>query len=568
MINSNLEGVDFLIANTDAQALQISKCPNKIQLGLNTTRGLGAGMRPDIGKQAAEEAIQELNEKLDSCHMLFIAAGMGGGTGTGAAPVIAKLARERGILTVGVVTKPFHFEGSQRMKLAEKGIEEIQQHVDTLLIIPNQNLFRIANEKTTFADAFKMADDVLYAGVRGVTDLMVQPGLINLDFSDVKTVMSEMGKAMMGTAQSDAAEGRAIEAAEKSWNSWKSKTAKERSNILKNWFHLIEDNHEDLAKLMTIEQGKPLLESRGEITYGASFVEWFAEECRRVYGDTIPDILPDRRAIVIKQPVGVVGAITPWNFPSSMITRKCAPALAVGCPVVIKPASQTPYSAIALAVLAEQAGFPAGVFNIVTGSAKEIGEELTENPLVKKFSFTGSTEVGKQLLKQSASTVKKVSMELGGHAPFIVFEDANVDEAVIGVMQSKFRNSGQTCICANRIFVHEKIYDEFLNKFVKEVEKIKVGNGLDSNTNSGPLIDQYSLKKVKEHVNDAVNTGAKVAIGGDIHELGGYYFQPTVLSNVTTKAKITYEETFGPVAPLYKFSSCLLYTSPSPRDRG
>ena len=347
----------------------------------------------------------------------------------------------------------------------------------------------------------------------------------------------------------------AIKAAEKALPKWKAKTAKERSILLKKWFDLIMLNQEDLAKIMTIEQGKPINESRGEIGYGASFIELYAEEGKRVYGETIPDPLPDRRIVVIKQPVGVIGAITPWNFPSTMITRKCAPALAVGCSVVVKPASQTPFSALALAVLAEQAGFPPGVFNIVTGSANEIGKELTENPIVKKISFTGSTEVGKILLKQSSSTVKKVSMELGGHAPFIVFDDANVDEAIIGVMQSKFRNSGQTCICANRIFVHEKIYDEFLDKFVKEVEKIKVGNGLDSNTNSGPLIDQYSLEKVKEHVNDAVNTGAKVAIGGDIHELGGYYFQPTVLSNVTTKAKITYEETFGPVAPLYKFSS-------------
>ena len=347
----------------------------------------------------------------------------------------------------------------------------------------------------------------------------------------------------------------AIESANNAFKDWKSKTAKERSIVLKKWHDLILENIDDLAHIMTVEQGKPLAEAKGEILMGTTYIEFYAEETKRVYGDIIPDPSPDRRIVVIKQPVGVIGAITPWNFPSTMITRKCAPALAVGCSVVVKPASQTPFSALALAVLADQAGFPPGVFNIVTGSANEIGKELTENPIVKKISFTGSTEVGKILLKQSSSTVKKVSMELGGHAPFIVFDDANVDEAVIGVMQSKFRNSGQTCICANRIFIHEKIYDEFLEKFVKEVEKIKVGNGLDITTNSGPLIDQYSLKKVIEHVNDAVNTGAKVAIGGDIHELGGYYFQPTVLSNVTTKAKITYEETFGPVAPLYKFSS-------------
>jgi len=348
---------------------------------------------------------------------------------------------------------------------------------------------------------------------------------------------------------------RAIESANLAFKNWKEKTAKERSIILKRWHNLILENLDDLAHIMTIEQGKPLAESKGEILMGASYIEFFAEEAKRVYGDIIPDPLPDRRIIVIKQPVGVVGAITPWNFPSTMITRKCAPALGVGCPVVIKPASQTPFSALALAVLAEEAGFPKGIFNVITGSASEIGKELTENPLVKKISFTGSTEVGKILLKQSSSTVKKVSMELGGHAPFIVFEDANIDEAVSGAIMSKFRNSGQTCICANRLFVHEKIYEEFLEKFVKQVAKIKVGNGLEASTVSGPLIDQYSLEKVKDHVQDAVNTGAKIAIGGDVHSLGGNYYQPTVLSNVTTKAKITFEETFGPVAPIYKFSS-------------
>ena len=347
----------------------------------------------------------------------------------------------------------------------------------------------------------------------------------------------------------------AIDSANAAFKSWKSKTAKERSIILKKWHDLILENIDDLAHIMTVEQGKPLAEAKGEITMGTTYIEFYAEESKRVYGDIIPDPLPDRRIVVIKQPIGVVGAITPWNFPSTMITRKCAPALGVGCPVVIKPASQTPFSALALAVLAEEAGFPKGVFNVITGSASEIGKELTENPIVKKISFTGSTEVGKILLKQSATTVKKVSMELGGHAPFIVFDDANIDEAVAGAMMSKFRNSGQTCICANRIFVHEKVYDEFLEKFIKEVAKINVGNGLDESIDSGPLIDQYSLEKVKDHVNDAVNTGAKIAIGGDVHNLGGNFFQPTVLSNVTSKAKITYEETFGPVAPIYKFSS-------------
>ena len=347
----------------------------------------------------------------------------------------------------------------------------------------------------------------------------------------------------------------AIEAANKALPEWRSKTAKERSILLRKWFDLIMSNQEDLAHIMTIEQGKPINESRGEIGYGASFVELYAEEGKRVYGETIPDTLPDRRIVVIKQPIGVVAAITPWNFPSSMITRKAGPALAVGCTIVIKPASQTPFSALALAVLAEEAGIPKGVINVVTGSAKEIGLELSTNPIVRKLSFTGSTEVGKILLSQCSSTVKKVSMELGGHAPFIVFEDADIDQAVLGAMQSKFRNTGQTCVCANRIFVHEKIYDEFVSKFTDAVSKIKVGNGLEEDTVSGPLIDEYSLAKVKEHVEDAVNTGAKIAIGGEMHNLGGNFFQPTILSNVTSKAKITYEETFGPVAPVYKFSS-------------
>ena len=347
----------------------------------------------------------------------------------------------------------------------------------------------------------------------------------------------------------------AIESANNALPSWKARTAKERSLLLRKWFDLIMLNQEDLAKIMTIEQGKPINESRGEIGYGASFIELYSEEGKRVYGETIPDPLPDRRIVVIKQPIGVVAAITPWNFPSSMVTRKAGPALAVGCTLVIKPASQTPYSALALGVLAEEAGIPKGVINIITGSAKEIGVELSTNPIVKKLSFTGSTEVGKILLAQAASTVKKVSMELGGHAPFIVFEDADIDNAIIGVMQSKFRNTGQTCVCANRIFVHEKIYEEFVRKFVKAVSKIKVGNGMEEDATSGPLIDKYSLAKVKEHVKDALNTGAKIEIGGEMHSLGGNFYQPTILSNVTSKAKITYEETFGPVAPIYKFTS-------------
>ena len=348
---------------------------------------------------------------------------------------------------------------------------------------------------------------------------------------------------------------KVIENANNAFQTWKNTTAKERSVILKKWGDLIVENVEDLAKIMTIEQGKPIAEAKGEILMGASYIEFYAEEAKRVYGDIIPDPRPGKRIVVIKQPVGVVGAITPWNFPNSMITRKCAAALAVGCTAVVKPASQTPYSALAVAELAHKAGFPIGVFNIITGSAKDIGLELTKNPMVRKISFTGSTEVGKILMEQSASTVKKVSMELGGHAPFIVFDDADLNEAVTGAMQSKFRNSGQTCICSNRIFVHEKVYDEFLEKFSAEVKKIKVGNGLDEGVVSGPLIDKSSLDKVIDHVQDAVNTGAKIAVGGDVHSLGGNFYQPTVLSHVTTKAKITFEETFGPVAPLYKFSN-------------
>ena len=347
----------------------------------------------------------------------------------------------------------------------------------------------------------------------------------------------------------------AIDHAEKAFQSWKNTTAKERSIILKKWSDLIIEHVDDLAKIMTIEQGKPLAEAKGEILMGASYIEFYAEEAKRVYGDIIPDPRPGKRIVIIKQPVGVVGAITPWNFPNSMITRKCAAALAVGCTTVVKPASQTPFSALAVAELAKAAGFPDGVFNIVTGSAKEIGMELTKNPKIKKISFTGSTEVGKILMEQSASTVKKLSMELGGHAPFIVFDDANIDEAVTGALQSKFRNSGQTCICTNRLFVHEKVYDSFLEKFTNEVKKIKVGNGLNDGIVSGPLIEKSSLDKVIDHVKDAVNTGAKIAVGGEVHSLGGNFYQPTVLSNVSTEAKITFEETFGPVAPLYKFSS-------------
>ncbi len=345
----------------------------------------------------------------------------------------------------------------------------------------------------------------------------------------------------------------AIISANEALPKWRSKSARQRADILRNWFELILENKEELAQIMTIEQGKPINEARGEIGYGASFVEWFSEEAKRVYGDTIPDPLVDRRILVIKQPVGVVGAITPWNFPSSMITRKCAPALAVGCTVVVKPASMTPYSALALGVLAEKAGFPKGTLNIITGKASEIGDELASNPVVRKLSFTGSTEIGKSVLEKCSSTVKKVSMELGGHAPFIVFDDANIEDAVAGAMQSKFRNTGQTCVCANRIYVQENVHEEFCKKFTSAVSELKVGEGLNEENTSGPMIDETSLIKVEEHVQDAIQCGAKVAIGGSRHSLGMNFFQPTILTDVTTNAKITKEETFGPVAPIYKF---------------
>ena len=348
---------------------------------------------------------------------------------------------------------------------------------------------------------------------------------------------------------------RAIEAANAAWPAWRALLAKERANILRRWFELMMDNQDDLATLMTLEQGKPLAESKGEIAYGASFVEWFSEEAKRVYGDTIPQHQADKRIVVIKQPVGVVAAITPWNFPNAMITRKCAPALAAGCPVVVKPASQTPYSALALAELAERAGIPKGVINVVTGSAKDIGGELTANPLVRKLSFTGSTEIGKLLMKQCAETVKKVSMELGGNAPFVVFDDADLDAAVEGAMMCKFRNTGQTCVCANRILVQDGVYDAFAAKLGEAVAKLKVGFGLEEGVSQGPLIDKAGLDKVEEHVRDAESKGAKVVAGGAPHDRGGSFYQPTILTEVTTDMKVTYEETFGPVAPLFRFKT-------------
>jgi len=346
---------------------------------------------------------------------------------------------------------------------------------------------------------------------------------------------------------------RAIEAANAAWPAWRAKTAKERCNILRRWFELMMAAQADLAVVMTTEQGKSLTEARGEIAYAASFIEWFAEEAKRVYGDTIGHPLPGHRIVVIKQPIGVVAAITPWNFPAAMITRKCAPALAAGCPVVIKPASATPFSALALAVLAERAGIPAGILNVVTGSAGAVGGELTANPIVRKLSFTGSTEIGKLLMSQCAATVKKVSLELGGNAPFIVFNDADLDAAIPGAMASKYRNSGQTCVCANRMLVEDGIYDEFAERLGAAVRALKVGNGLEPGTEQGPLIDAAAVEKVEQHIADAVSKGARVVTGGSRHALGGTFFEPTLLADVTPEMRIFREETFGPVAPLFRF---------------
>ncbi len=351
----------------------------------------------------------------------------------------------------------------------------------------------------------------------------------------------------MGTAETR----RAIEAADKALPAWRALTAKERSAKLRRWFELMIENQDDLARLMTTEQGKPLAEAKGEIAYAASFIEWFAEEAKRVYGDTIPGHQPDKRLIVIKQPIGVTAAITPWNFPAAMITRKAGPALAAGCTMVLKPASQTPYSALALVELAHRAGIPAGVLSVVTGSAGEVGGELTGNSLVRKLSFTGSTEIGRQLMQECAKDIKKVSLELGGNAPFIVFDDADLDKAVEGAIISKYRNNGQTCVCANRIYVQDGVYDAFAQKLAAAVAKLKIGNGLEGGTTTGPLIDGKAVAKVQEHIEDAVSKGAKVLSGGKLIE--GNFFEPTILVDVPKTAAVAKEETFGPLAPLFRF---------------
>lgn len=353
-----------------------------------------------------------------------------------------------------------------------------------------------------------------------------------------------------------AAEARAaIAHAEDTQKEWAARTAKERSVILRKWFELMMSNQDDLAHILTLEQGKPLLEAKGEIAYGASFIEWFAEEARRINGDIISGHQRDKRILVMKQPIGVVAAITPWNFPNAMITRKAGPALAAGCAMVLKPAAQTPFSAIALAVLGERAGLPAGLFSVITGSSREIGAEMTSNPIVRKLTFTGSTEVGAELYRQSAPTIKKLGLELGGNAPFIVFDDADLDAAVEGALIAKFRNNGQTCVCANRLYVQDTVYDAFAEKLAKAVSKLRTGNGFEEGVALGPLIDEAALKKVEEHVQDAVSKGATVIQGGKAHELGGTFYEATVLTGVTQDMAVASEETFGPIAPLFRFEN-------------
>lgn len=355
----------------------------------------------------------------------------------------------------------------------------------------------------------------------------------------------------MGTAETR----RAIAAADAAWPAWRTKTGKERSAVLRKWNDLMLANADDLAMIMTVEQGKPLAEAKGEITYAASFIEWFAEEAKRVNGDTLQSPWADRRIVVIKQPIGVCAAVTPWNFPAAMITRKAGPALAAGCPMVLKPALATPYSALALAVLAERAGVPPGIFSVLTGSSSAIGGEMTSNPTVRKLTFTGSTEVGSMLMQQCAKTIKKLSLELGGNAPFIVFDDADLDAAVEGAIISKYRNAGQTCVCANRLYVQDGVYEAFATKLVAAVEKLKVGNGVEAGVNQGPLIDGAAIRKVEEHVADALAKGGRLLTGGKRHALGQSFFQPTVIADTTPDMLVAREETFGPLAPLFRFKT-------------
>jgi succinate-semialdehyde dehydrogenase/glutarate-semialdehyde dehydrogenase len=348
---------------------------------------------------------------------------------------------------------------------------------------------------------------------------------------------------------------RAIDAANAAWPAWRKKTAKERSAVLRKWNDLMLENADDLALIMTAEQGKPLPEAKGEVAYAASFLEWFGEEAKRIEGDTLQSPWADRRLVVTREPIGVCAAITPWNFPAAMITRKVGPALAAGCPIVVKPAELTPFSAFALAVLGERAGVPKGVFSVITGDSKAIGLEMTSNPVVRKVSFTGSTQVGRILMEQSAPTIKKLSLELGGNAPFIVFDDADLDAAVEGAIASKYRNAGQTCVCANRLYVQDGIYDAFAAKLVEAVGKLKVGNGQESGVTQGPLIEEKAVVKVEQHIADALSKGARLMVGGKRHALGHSFFQPTVLADVTTDMQVAREETFGPLAPLFRFKT-------------
>jgi succinate-semialdehyde dehydrogenase/glutarate-semialdehyde dehydrogenase len=397
----------------------------------------------------------------------------------------------------------------------------------------------------TLADPSLLKTDALIGGEWVAGDA-------RFDVTDPATGLKLADVANLGAASAEAA----IAAANKAWPAWRAKTAKERAAVLMKWFQLLHANADDLARIMTAEQGKPLAEAKGEVGYGASFLEWFAEEAKRIYGETIPTTDNNKRYLVIKQPVGVCAAITPWNFPIAMITRKVAPALAAGCPVVIKPAEATPLSALAVAELAQRAGMPAGVLNIVTADADNsiaVGKVLCESDVVRHLSFTGSTEVGRILMKQCAPTVKKLSLELGGNAPFIVFDDADIDSAVEGAMVSKYRNAGQTCVCANRFYVQAKVYDDFVARLAEKAQGMKVGNGFEAGVNQGPLIDDQAIAKVESHVADAVGKGATVVTGGE--RISDRFFQPTVLSGVTNEMLVSREETFGPVAPVFRFET-------------
>ena len=380
---------------------------------------------------------------------------------------------------------------------------------------------------------------------------------VDADDKSTLDVINPVNQEIIGQVPNCGAEETnvAINAAAEAQKKWQKYPAKEKASILRDFYALLCSNQDDLAKILTYEQGKPLAEAIGEIAYSASFIEWFAEEAKRVYGDLIPGHMHDRRTLVIKQPVGVVASITPWNFPSAMLARKVGPALATGCSLVCKPAKQTPFSALAFAYLAEEAGVPKGLLNVLTGNAQTIGKALTDSEVVRKLTFTGSTEIGKMLLKECANTVKRVSMELGGHAPFIVFEDADIEAAIQGAIAAKYRNSGQTCVCANRIYVHEDVYEEFSKGFTKEARKLKTGQGFDPSTDQGPLIDKAALAKVEEHVADAKNHGGQIALGGKPHQLGGLFYEPTVIKDANDQMLVSYEETFGPVAPLFSFSS-------------